>query len=282
ERGGVLLLAAGPRAASPPLGQSIEPFVVRALKWEKLTIPLGVDPAHAGPLGDGASAPKDLAAKGRALLDPEDLSACVVTATFTDGAPLVLTRAMGQGEAWIVTLPFAPDVSDLPLRPSFLALLDAFVTRAEDRGAGARLEIGKSWMVGPDDGLEVRPLDGEGKPIGSPLAIDRGAGGARVAPRTLGAHLVTTTPKGATPRRDVRAVTPVPREVDLSPRALEPAIVEGDKSGLQRTTAELSPVVAWGLLALFLGELLVRVWRILTPRPSERDDDPAAPPAPTT
>ena len=273
-------MATGPRAASPPLGQSIEPFLLRPLKWEKVTTPLGVDPAHAGPLGDGANVPKDLATKGRALLDPEDLSACTVTASFSDGAPLVLTRTMGQGEAWLVTLPFAPDVSDLPLRPSFLALLDAFASRAEDRGAGARLEIGKSWTAGADDTLEVLQLDARGKPSGAPIAVERGSGGARVAPRSVGAYLVTTTPRGGALRRDVRAVTPAAREVDLASRALDPSVVEGTKSGLQRTTAELSPLIAWGLLALLFAELGVRVWRVASPKPSERDDAGEVPPPP--
>ncbi len=276
EQGGVLLLALGPRAASPPLGQTMGPMLEQLPKWDRLDLAgkaLGVDPNHAGPLGASVVAPTDLAAKGRARFDPADLAHVVVTSAFTDGAPLLVTRAIGRGEVWMTTLPFAPDVSDLPLRPSFLAMLDAFLDRAEDRGAGERLEAGKLWLAGPDDQLEVAALDLAGvvKP-GPPLPVERSKTGIRVAPREIGAYLVTTTPKGGAARREVRAVSPVAREVDLAPRALVDTIASGAKTGLQRTTKELAPTLAWLLFALFGGELVLRIVRLLT-TPKDRDED---------
>ena len=44
-------------------------------------------------------------------------------AKWTDGALLVGRRPVGRGEAWVVTLPFSVDASDLTLRPAFLSLL---------------------------------------------------------------------------------------------------------------------------------------------------------------
>jgi hypothetical protein len=277
EHGGLLLLGLGPRAASPPLGQTLEPFLAQLPHWEKIGQPLGVDPAHAGPLADGTSAPLDLAPKGRAQLDRGEPLATipgeaglVVTAKWSDGAPLVVTRAMGQGEAWLVTLPFAPDVSDLPLRPSFLALLDAFVSRAKDRGAGARLEIGKAWTAGAGDTLEIVPLDDAGEKVPARVVpVETTGAFQRGTPRTLGAYLVTVTAGGGAPRVDVRAVAPVPREIDLTPRGLDPLVAAGGKSGLERTTAELTPAIAWVLLLLFVTELGVRAARLWLVKPSE-------------
>ena len=267
EQGGVLLLAIGPRAAGPPLGQSLEPLLLRPIHWDRLDGSKGIDPLHAGPFGDGASAPKDLAPKGRATFDREDIARYAPSTLWDDGAPLLMTRAIGRGEAWIVGLPFAPDVSDLPLRPSFLALLSDFVDRGRDRGAGARLEVGRAWTSGEGDTLDVALLDDQGAPIASAaVPIDRTPTETRATPRAIGAYLVTTTPKVGAPRRDVRAAAPSPREVDLAPRALEPSIVSGEKSGLNRTTAELSPALAWVLLLLAAFELGARALRIVRQR----------------
>jgi hypothetical protein len=269
ERGGVFLLALGPRAASPPLGQSLEPFLQRGVRWDRVSAPLGIDANKAGPFSDGTTAPNDLAAKGRTIFDREDLEHVTTSAAWSDASPLLVTRSIGQGEAWIVGVPFAPDVSDLPLRPAFLAMLSDLVDRATDRGAGARLEIGKSWSAGPDDTLEAIALDGEGKPMQTPIPVERTPAAIRVTPRTIGAYLVTLTPKGGSPRKDLRAVAPIAKEVDLTPRALPESIVAGDKSGLQRTTTELAPAIAWVLLLLATAEIAFRIWRIFAPKPEE-------------
>jgi len=274
DSGGVLLLALGPRAASPPLGSSLDPILTRPLRWEKLTAPLGVDPKLAGPLGDGTSAPTDLAPRGRTTVDREDIARFAVKTAWKDSAPLVLSRAIGQGEAWVVTLPFAIDTSDLPLRPSFLALLDAYITRVRDRGAGARLEVGKSWTAGPDDVLEVVPLDDRGQPITKrTVGVEAMADARRARPRTIGAYLVTVTPKGRETRREVRSVIPVAREVDLMPRALAPTVASGEKSGVQRTTLELAPTLALLLTILAVVELLARAYRYAS-QPAEPDKVP--------
>ena len=266
DEGGVLLLAVGPRAASPPLGQSLAPFLQRPVRWEKVEGPLGVDPAHGGPLGDGASLPTDLAPKGRAIFDREDVDRMLTAAAWKDGVPLLATRARGQGEAWLVNLPFAPETSDLPLRPAFLAMLSEFVERTRDRGAGARLEVGKSWTAGPDDALEAVALDEHGQPTGPPLALEKTAAFVRITPRALGAYSVTTTPRGGTARRDLRAVVPLAREVDLAARSLPSAVAAGERSGLRRTTAELAPALAWILLLLAGAELVARAHRLLAPK----------------
>lgn len=262
ERGGVLLLALGPRATALPLGNNFEPFLVRPLRWERVTGALGVDKAHAGPLGEGAEAPTDLAPRGRAVLDREDEAHFVVRTAFSNQTPLLASRAIGQGEVWISTLPFTLDQSDLPVRPGFLALLDAFVARARDRGAGARLLAGEAWNVGANDDIQVVALDARGVATGAPLEVERTAEGKRVRPSRIGAYLVTITAKGAQPRRDVRAVVPSPTEVDLRPRALAPAVASGQGSGLSRTARELGSTLALALVLLAAIEIAARAIRL--------------------
>jgi hypothetical protein len=268
ERGGVLFVALGPRSATPPLGSSLEPFVMRAIRWEKVTGPLGVDPKKAGPLGEGVDAPANLAPKGRAVLDREDEARFTARSAFANGAPLVLSRAVGQGEVWLATLPFAPDQSDLPVRPAFLALLDSFVSRARDRGAGARLAIGESWAVSTADSINVAPIDPQGK-LGAALDIERTSEGQRVRPSRIGAYLVTIAAHGAAPRTEVRAVAPNAGETDLRPRALAPTVAAGAGSGLARTHTELGSTLAIAVVGLVAIELAARAYRLFLARREE-------------
>jgi len=262
DGGGVLLVALGPRSATPPLGSSFEPLLARPVKWERVTGPLGVDAKHAGPLGDGVEPAANLAPLGRAIIDREDEARFVVRSAFSNAAPLLVTRAQGQGELWLTTLPFSPSQSDLPVRPSFLAMLDAFVTRARDRGAGARLTVGDAWTVGPADVITARRLDDRGNPQGDPLSADLSGEGRRVRPGQIGAWLVDVVPKGGQAHRDVRAVAPAAAEVELRPRTLTATIATGNASGLARQTTELGPALAMALIALAAIELAARMLRL--------------------
>ncbi len=284
EHGGVLLVGCGPRAASPPLGATLEPALARAVRWERFDKPpagLGVDPQHAGPFADGAEPPLDLVPHGRARLDREDVERAELASSWSDGAPLLLKRTIGDGEAWIADLPFSPDVSDLPLRPAFLALLDAWIGRARERGAGARLEAGQAWSAGPDDGIEVIALDGHGERRGEPLPVESTPEARRVRPRLVGAYTITISPKGGSPRRDVRAVAPVPRELDLSPRPLATSVAAGDRSGLERAHVPLGPTLAAAVTAFAAIELLVRVARLFlgSEKATAKEDDGASRPS---
>src|ERR1019366_9635698 len=123
--GGAALLALGPRASQAPLGASLQPVLAHGIVWGKTPVP-GADPATAkSGLGESASSLVDLATSSRATLDNGDAASMETLLAWKDGAPLFAHRAIGRGEAWVCTLPFAVDASDLVLRPGFLALLDA-------------------------------------------------------------------------------------------------------------------------------------------------------------
>lgn len=263
DAGGVLLIALGPRAATPPLGSSFEGLLARPVKWERVNGALGIDPKHAGPMGEGVEPAVNLAPAGRTIVDREDESRFVVRTAFTTGAPLLLTRAQGQGELWVTTLPFSPAQSDLAIRPSFLAMLDAFVARARDRGAGARLTIGDAWTVGAADAIEARRLDEKGNAKGDALVAELSGDGRRARPGQIGAWLVEIVPKGGQPHREIRAVAPSAPEVELKPRPLLPSIATGKDSGLARQTTELGPALAMILVGLAAIELVARVLRLV-------------------
>ncbi len=144
-QGGVVLLALGPRAAAAPLGASFEDVLRGAVAWREARSK-GADPARVtGLLASDAQSLTDLGAPRRAELSSDDIAGLDVLAAWTDGAPLIARRPVGRGEAWIVTLPFAVDASDLPVRPAFLALLDGWVRAARRHGVDRRVSVGSAW-----------------------------------------------------------------------------------------------------------------------------------------
>jgi hypothetical protein len=184
EGGGSLLLALGPHAASAPLGASLEPLVPHAVTWEA-TSARGVDPKTASSLfGESAASGADLDARKRAVIAGEDLSLFSSLLRWSDGAPLVARRALGRGEAWVVTLPFGVEASDLPLRPLFLALLDAWTAQARARASPRRTEAGTAWTF-----PGARSVEAEGPEGAVPVSREGSAPGAATEPRVVPAAL---------------------------------------------------------------------------------------------
>jgi hypothetical protein len=247
ERGGFLLMALGPAAAAPPLGASLEPFLLRPVTWESTTSP-GVDPKSAvGSLAESAASLTELGARHRAVLRPEDTSAFSPLLEWNDRAPLVLRRTLGRGEVWLVTLPFALDASELPLRPSFLALLASWVDAARARTVPRRTEVGTPWTF---PGARVVTIKG---PRGEPLAVTEDGSVPRTAPTRLGFYRVEVDG-----REEGRVAEVTPRELDLRPRKVAPA-APGEALGENRSAIDASPTLAVLLLLLLVAELVLRI-----------------------
>jgi hypothetical protein len=245
EGGGLALIALGPHAAAAPLGATLEPTLSRAVTWRD-TGPVGVDPTSAvGVLLGSATGLGDLGASRRALLAPEDAAAFEAILKWTDGALLVARRAAGRGETWIVTLPFSVDASELPLRPAFLALLDAWVRMAREHAAPRRSDVGTVWKF-----LGARRVGVRG-PRG-PIAESREDGVPRVTPAVLGAYEIVVDGK-----TELRVAAPDPREIDLRPRAVTAA--HGERLGERRAVVDISAQVALALLALMTIEMVLRL-----------------------
>jgi hypothetical protein len=247
DGGGVVMVALGSHAAAAPLGASLEPLLGHAVGWGE-NRSSGADPASAvGELAEPARSLTGLDAARRAALAPEDVSAFEPLVKWADGAPLVARRAVGRGEAWLVTLPFSVDASDLALRPAFLALLDAWVRTARERAAPKRSEVGTTWTFPGAHGVDVRGPAG-------PVAVAREDGVPRAVPPLVGAYRIVVDG-----RAETRVAAPDARELDLRPRAAASAAA-GAGLGERRASVDVSGQVALALLGLLALEMALRAW----------------------
>jgi hypothetical protein len=245
ERGGVLLLALGPRAAAAPLGATLEPVLKSAVAFRP-TSARGADPASATLFfADSAASLEDLDARMRASLGPEDLRSLDVLLRWDDGEPLVGTKPVSRGEAWVVTLPFAVDTSDVTLRPGFLALLDAWVSEARARAAPRRTEVGTPWTFPGAKQVAVTGPDG-------PVAVASDVTPIRVVPSVLGRYAIDIDG-----RKELRVAAPVARELDFRPRQVSEKAVSV-QSEATRASVDVSWMIALALLALVLVEMALR------------------------
>jgi hypothetical protein len=248
DRGGVVLLALGPRAAAAPLGATLEPVLAHPIAWSENT-QSGASPASViGPLSEAADSLTRLEAPRRAVLAPEDSAALAATARWTDGALLMGRRPIGRGEAWVVTLPFSVDASDLTLRPAFLSLLAGWADQARARAVPARSDVGTTWKF-----LGARDIEAIG-PAGE-LVPSREDGVASLTPSVLGSYRVKVDG-----RTETRVAAPDERELDLRPRPAASA-GPGDAAGEKRASVDASGEVALGLLALMALEMALRLWQ---------------------
>lgn len=261
ERGGVVLLTLGPRAAAAPLGAGFEPLIPGVVRWAAIaaTPPiagsagtLGVDPASAPTLGSSVPGLANLDPRGRATLDTIAVEGAEVLAKWKDGAPFLLRRSLGRGAVISLTLPLSTDESDLALRPAFLSLLESFVNTARARGGARRIDVGQAWTFDGYKDVKVRrvPLDGVSAPRIIPvIEQDR-----RLRADAPLAGLYALTLDGEATTR----VAAVPdREIDFRPRQVRDAAHAAEMGGVA-AALDASPYVAIALLALLAAELALR------------------------
>lgn len=245
EGGGVALVALGPRSAAAPLGASLEPLLAHAVSWSSSPSP-GIDPDKvASALAESAPSLVDLAAKGRIAIGAEDTGAFEPLLSWKDGAPLLTRRGSGRGEAWLSTLPFAVDTSDLTLRPGFLALLDAFVAEARQRAVPRRGDVGVPWAF---SGARTVAIEGPGGPV----PASRDGLSWRAVPTLTGSYHVVVDGKN-----ELRVAAPIAREMDLRPRAGESS-ASASPLGDSHAAVDVSWAIALALLAFVAAELALR------------------------
>lgn len=255
ERGGVALVTLGARAASAPLGATLDPFLSRPFTWEP-SAPPGADVASATALlGEAARSLAEFSPRGRARVSDDDARELDPVARWADGALLFGRRGRGRGELWLSTMPLSLDLSDLTLRPGFLAWLDAFATSARERAVPRRGEVGAPWKLAGARDVRFKGPSGEGR-------AEARREGLFAAPSHVGVYELTVD--GVS---ELRVAAPVAREVDARPRAVAEAAAAKAHGGA-RATVDISWVVALALLALVAAELVVRN---ATPRPA-RDE----------
>lgn len=245
ERGGVLVLALGHRAAAAPLGATLEPFLTRAVSFGPTPV-TGADPSGGDSISGGVAASLgDLAAKGRVTLAPDDATAFTPLVKWSDGAPLVTRLRRGRGEVWVSTLAFSLDASDFPLRPGFLVLMDAVTSDARDRSAPLRGDVGVPWsFAGAHD------VEAEGPTGRVPATRDEGA--LRIVPTQIGPYRLTVDGT-----KELRVAGPVKSEIDLRPRAVVSSATSSSQGG-GVAVVDVSWAIALVLLALVAAETVAR------------------------
>ncbi len=239
ERGGVAVALLGAHAGAAILGNTFEPFVTGAVRWAT-SAPRGVDEASVAALGVTAAGLVELAPKGRVLLDERATADATVLARWSDGHPLVFTRRVGRGRVYVTTLGASLDESDLALRPAFLEILGRALADGRALRGDVRSAVGTRWRLSPGarvtgpSGERSASADGEFIPLRAGLYAVR-----------VGEEL------------EARVAEIDEREVSLTPRAA-PARAPTQAGGANVSRVELSPYVAWALLALLTAEGVVR------------------------
>jgi len=253
EKGGVLFLTLGPKAAAAPLGAGFDPLVPGVVRWGASPSP-GVEPQSFALLGPSAATLADLGPQGRASLEAEALANAEVLAKWKDGAPFLLRRSLGRGAVLALSLPLATTESDLALRPAFLAMLDRFVRIARARGGSPRVDAGDSWTF--DGAKSVTVLrEGSGGPnTRTKIPVIEADRRMRATPSLAGVYDVAIDGE-----HEVRVATVPEREIDLRPRPLVQSARDAHLGGAAGAV-DVSAYVALVLLALATAELAIRAW----------------------
>lgn len=257
EGGGVVLVALGGRAASAPLGATLAPLLDHATTWNALD-PKVKGVAKDAPtdfFGESTRSLVDLGAAKRTTLAPADVASLESLARFSDGAPLVAKKGVGRGEVLVTTLPFAIDASDLPVRPAFIALLDAFVSDARAHASLRRAETGSTWTLPRGTTAAIGPA--------GPVDLVREGDRVKLTPTLVGAYHLTIDG-----RSELRVAAPSAKETDMRPRKTR-APEASTSLGATEARVDASAYVAIALLALLFAEMVLRLRaRSRSPEPS--------------
>jgi hypothetical protein len=264
DGGAVAALFLGPRAHDTQLGASLEPFVRGAVDWEPRSPGVEVDTASFNWLGAEADSLKDLGAKGRARLDTALLPGAEIVGRWSDGKVLVTRQEHGRGLLFSIGLPLSVEVSDLALRPAFLALLDQMVGEALRRRGPRESRAGTEWWFPAAGPLEAS--------AGGVALVAREADGQRViTPETTGRYQINLNGK-----RETRFVT-LPAEEVLSVAKAELPSAWRNSKAAAAPQVDASPELGWLLLGLIGVEIGVRILRLVRERRGQGAIQPSPP-----
>jgi hypothetical protein len=264
EGGAVAALFLGARAHDTQLGASLEPFLRGAVDWEPLATGVNVDVASFDWLGVEAESLKDLSSKGRARLDSALLPGAEIVGRWSDGKVLVTRQERGRGLLFSVGLPISVEVSDLALRPAFLALLDQMVSEALRRRGPRASQAGTEWWFPAAGPLQVTAAAG-------PLPAREADGQRVITPEITGRYEISLNGKTET-----RFITLPPEEVLSVPKPELPSAWRSSKAAAT-PQVDVSPELGWLLLGFIALEIGVRLYRLTRERRAQGAIQPAPP-----
>jgi hypothetical protein len=263
ETGAVAALFLGQHAQDMQLGESLEPFARGAVAWEVLGGGAQSDVSSLAWLGIEAQSLQDVSPKGRARLDTALAPGAEVVGRWSDGKVMITRQERGRGLLLTVGLPVSIEVSDLSLRPGFLALLDHLVGEALRRRGPRTSEAGSEWWFAAAGNLQIT---GPGGPLPT-----READGQRVAaPDATGRYEIALNGT-----REARFITLPAAEVLALPQKELPAAWSKSKAS-SRIQVDASPELGWLLLGLLALEIGVRLTRLLRERRGQSAIQPAS------
>jgi hypothetical protein len=248
-RGGVALGLLGPASESGELGLSLEPFAEGSVHWEA-TENSGLDPKSVAWLGEEAQGLDRLAARGRAALESAEPRGARIVGRWSDGRAWLFEREVGRGLVLTAGLPAAIGVSDLALRPGFLALLDHLLDEAVRRRGPPESPVGSLWSFPAAARVEVNGPDG---PV--PLAATPG-GEQSVALGAAGRYEVRVD--GQVESRVVRWEANEILDPSFDPGRATPGIVMGGTA----EHVDVSREAALAVLLLLGLEVALRAWAL--------------------
>jgi Mg-chelatase subunit ChlD len=256
-RGGVALGLLGPACESASLGLSFLPFAEGALRWEP-NPSAGLDPSSVAWLGEEARGLERLAAKGRVALDSARLPDARVRGRWDDRRAWLLERDVGDGLVQTLGLPASVALSELALRPGFLALLDHLLTEALHRRGPQLSLVGSLWSFPARSRVEVIGPEG---PVACSADAALGSSSAHLS--LAGRYQVRVNGREQTRivRWDEQEILDHPFDVDNKNSSVVSGVT-AEEVDVSRETALLVLV----LLGLELGTRLVLSRR--APRPA--------------
>jgi hypothetical protein len=262
EGGAVAMIFLGQHAQDTQLGESLEPFARGAVTWEVLAGGVPSDVTSLGWLGVEAKSLENLAPKGRARLDTALLPGAEVVGRWGDGKVMIARQERGRGLLFSVGLPVSAEVSDLSLRPGFLALLDHAVGEALRRRGPRESTAGTEWWFPAAGNLQLTG------PLGA--LSPREADGQRVATADVtGRYEISLNG-----RRETRFITLPAQEVLAQPKQELPAAWQRSAAA-SAPRVDASPELGWLLLAFLAFEIAVRVIRLLRERRAQSAREPS-------
>lgn len=274
SRGGVLLGLLGPSSVATELASSSEPFARPGIQWET-NATAELDATSLGLLGADAKSLVDLRQIGRVRLDAADLPGTVVRGTWKDGVPFLFERAVGLGTVLTLGLPTAFEISELAIRPGFLALLHTVGNYAETRSGPRRTFAGVPWLFPeqvtvtlegepallervhrslaanqPDAASALAPASAPQQPFSA-----AGSAQQQLVPALTGSYRLMVDG-----RPEQRAVTLDAKELYQSPELAQDGPLD-NAAGASASAVDASPYWALVVLALFALELGWRAFR---------------------
>jgi hypothetical protein len=250
ERGGLAFAWLGPRAVGDQLGTSLSPFLEGRARWESSSF-AGLDPDSLKWLGVTAPTFSELHAQGRLALDEALPPASTVRARWSDFRAALLERAVGRGIVWTAGLPVSSEVSDIGLRPGFLALVAHIIETTRQRGLSPIVSVGHAWKFDFNENVRVEDPTGALMSPSTPLQL--ASIETWYVPTLSGLHKITRDKQ-----IEYRLAHVESQEITDTPQVARAAPLS--RGVAPQARLDLSPPLTLALVVIAILELLLSGW----------------------